>query len=203
MFTAKEIDANTILIDGVKFNIKELAYENDVDPIELRAALMAGPDSDGRFSPFSHLNQLGTKTKEQLAEIALTKTTATGEPLFIMIDKTEFSMNGTKGYIERKNQDTTAYNYTGNAGASGTMPWLGSFASHRYANGAPYIPYNKKIYLDRFVWLPDGVGYISEFTSNDTGAGKPNTWWVDIYYHNDVASARAYGVINLTYNQET
>lgn len=199
-----------IVLDGKVVNVEKLAKENDVDPDELKAALLAGPDADGRYSPFSHVRQLGTKSTQELASIE--KKAPNGSPLFIMKKEGSAAPNNTakenlkvlnqaSGYVLRSNQDTTAYTYTGKPGASGTYPYLGSFACHRYSNNSPYIPYGKHIYLDRYVWLPDNY-YHSDFVSNDTGTGRPNTWWVDIYYDHSVAAALNYGVINLSYNQE-
>lgn len=70
------------------------------------------------------------------------------------------------GYITRKNQDSTAYNWTGYKTANGNWPVLGIVACHREkdiyggSSNAPVIPFGKHVYLDRYVWLPDGVGYL-------------------------------------------
>lgn len=199
-----------IVVKGQVVDILQLAKDNDVDPDELKEAILAGPDADGRYSPFSHVRQLGTKSSKELASVE--KKAPDGSPLFILknenfappknIAKEILTAPITKAsYVFRQNQDTTAYNYTGNPGASGIMPYLGSFACHRYSNASPYIPYGKHIYLDRWIWLPDNY-YHTDFVSNDTGTGRPNAWWVDIYYHKSYQAAQNYGVINLSYNQQ-
>lgn len=39
-------------------DLERLAWLNNVDPQELKDALKAGPDENGRYSPFSNLKQL-------------------------------------------------------------------------------------------------------------------------------------------------
>ncbi|WP_312654051.1 hypothetical protein [Aminipila sp.] len=64
------------------------------------------------------------------------------------------------------------------------------------------MPFGTYVYLDRNVWLPDGVGYVSEFRVDDTGRGpNKSNYWLDVYYHHDTTSAINYGNIVLTYNQ--
>ncbi|MEN3005000.1 hypothetical protein [Dehalobacterium formicoaceticum] len=41
------------------------------------------------------------------------------------------------------------------------------------------------------IWLPDGHGYKDKFTVDDTGLGRNRTdYWIDIYYHKDIPSAK-------------
>ena len=192
--------------------IERLAKLNNVDPQELKNAIESGVDDEGRFSPFSKVKTLDNGiTQEQLDEMNKEKLSSTGEPLIKPLNKPKaFKDNSLSGYIERKDQDTTAYVWTGNKTANGNWPELGIVACHREkdiyggTSNTPVIPFGKKIYLDRYVWLPDGVGYKSDFKVDDTGRGPGKTdYWLDIYYGTDEASALIYGNIVLTYNQET
>ena len=208
-FAAEDI---AVTLDGktYKFScseIEKIAKMNNVDPIALKEAIESGPDEDGRFSPFSKLKPLDNGvTKQELDELNKQKMSSTGVPLI----KSKALENNKRGYIARTDQDTTAYNWTGYRTANGNWPVLGIVACHRQrdiyggSSYAPVIPFGKQVYLDRYVWLPDGVGYKSDFYVDDTGAGPGKTdYWLDIYYHNDTASAIAYGNIVLNYNQQT
>lgn len=68
------IDGYIISLDGDILDVEELAHENDVDPDELLTAILAGPDADGRYSPFANIKQLGNMSLEE--KIARTKATS-------------------------------------------------------------------------------------------------------------------------------
>jgi hypothetical protein len=168
--------------------ILRIAELNNVNADALTKSIEKGADEEGRFSPFSKLtpNKKGIK-QTTLDENNKKKLSSTGEVL--LKPKYENSSISAMGYIGRSDQDSTAYNWTGNPTASGVYPYLGIVAVHRNidiggSGYGPVIPFGSNIYLDRWVWLPDGVGYKSNFVVKDTGSGPGRTaYWIDVYYH--------------------
>ena len=82
-------------------------------------------------------------------------------------------------------EDSTAYLGTGNPGASGTMPWVGSCAVHRANSSttAPLIPFGTSVmYMNRYVSI-GGKSY-GTFVVNDTGDPnfKRSLYWTDLYF---------------------
>lgn len=213
---ASDVSVVSVELNGRTFTIsneeiEKLAKLNNVDPIELKNAIESGVDEEGRFSPFSKIKTLDNGIKqEQLDEMNKEKLSPTGEPLTKPLYKSKtFKDNTLSAYTERKDQDTTAYVWTGNKTANGNWPVLKIVACHREkdiyggTSNTPVIPFGKNVYLDRYVWLPEGVGYTSNFYVDDTGLGPGKTdYWLDIYYGDDYDSAIIYGNIVLTYNQE-
>lgn len=167
---ALETDYNREEIKEI-YNVQELSRENNVDPEELTDAIIHDLDSD-RFSPFSRISTLDEDNSEDSIM-----------PLY------EFTYT---------NQDSTAYLATGNAGASGKMPWIGSCAVHNGGNGntTPIIPFGTTIlYMNSSVTI-QGKTY-SSFIVNDTGdpQRRKSTYWTDIYF-GDNNSANYTAAIN-------
>ncbi|AKG34986.1 RlpA-like double-psi beta-barrel domain-containing protein [Paenibacillus durus] len=210
---AKEASDVSVTLDGKtttfsSAEIDRLAAQNNVDANALRKAIESGPDEERRFSPFSKLPQLknkGITTQEQLDQANAQRLSSTGEPLVKSKAASKSSSFSALSTISKTNQDSTAYNWTGNQTANGNWPALGICAVHRQidiggSTYAPVIPFGKLLSTNKDIWLPDGVGYKSDFTVDDTGSGPNRTaYWIDIYYHNDTQSAINYGVIKLDY----
>ncbi|MGG4342299.1 hypothetical protein [Paenibacillus lautus] len=186
--------------------ITKLAELNNVDPNELRKAIESGPDEEGRFSPFSQLAIKNVITTEQANKSDASKLSSTGVPLVEPITASETSMvSPLATSYSKTNQDSTAYNWTGNNTANGNVPVLGICAVHRNkdlggSDYKPVIPFGTQLTTNKSIWLPDGVSYTSTFKVDDTGSGPKRTdYWIDIYYHKDTASAIKYGIIKLDY----
>lgn len=209
---SKEKQDVSVTLDGQttyfsSSEIERLAELNNVDPNSLREAIESGPDEQGRFSPFSKLPRLKNGTsQEQLTENDKQKLSSTGESL--IKPKTEKSVARPLATVTKSNQDSTAYNWTGNRTANGNWPVLGISAVHRVkdisggTSNSPVIPFGTALdIIGVDIWLPDGHGYEDQFTVDDTGSGPNRTdYWIDIYYHNDTASAIAYGITTLSYS---
>ncbi|KZE71637.1 hypothetical protein AV654_05370 [Paenibacillus elgii] len=206
----KETSDVSVTLDGQTTHfsnseIKRLAELNNVDPNELRKAIESGPDEEGRFSPFSKLAPLKNTgiVKEQLDKSNTQKLSSTGEPL--IRSKAEKSVISPLSTVTKSDQDSTAYNWTGNKTANGNWPVLGVCAVHRNkdiggSGNGPVIPFGTTLATDKDIWLPDNVGYKSSFNVDDTGSGPKRTdYWIDIYYSKDTKSAINYGVIKLSY----
>lgn len=144
-----------------QYDVEKLSAQYHVDPEKLTDKIIEG-ETSGKFSPFSELEIIGkVKTKEQPINNAVT-----AEHIVY-------------------NQDSTAYLATGNPGASGLMPWVGSCAVHKVSGttNTPLIPFGTTVsYLNRTVNI-GGNGY-SAFVVNDTG--DPNNirslYWSDLYF---------------------
>lgn len=183
--------------------IEQAAKLNNVDPKALKEGIESGPDEEGRFSPFSKLPQLPSGNLQENDE---QKLSSTGQPLFR--PKADKSLINPLRATTKTDEDSTAYNWTGNKTANGNWPELGIGAVHRVkdisggTSNAPVIAFGTQLNITNVdIWLPDGVGYKDEFIVDDTGSGPTRTdYWVDIYYHHDTASAIAYGVIKIDYN---
>jgi len=208
----KETNDVSVTLDGrttyfSSFEIEKLAKLNNVDPNALRKEIESGPDEEGRFSPFSKLPLLNNGTSQELLdENNEQKLSSTGQPL--VRSKSEKSVISSLMTTTKTNEDSTAYNWTGNKTANGNWPVLGISAVHRVrdinsssTSYAPVIAFGTTLNITNVdIWLPDGHGYEDQFTVDDTGSGPTRTdYWVDIYYHNDTASAIAYGVTKLDY----
>lgn len=147
-----------------KYNISEVSEENRVDPEELTDAIIEGMHSD-KFSPFSGLEVI--ESSESLS----------GESE--LMPRTEHIIF---------DQDSTAYLATGNPGASGTMPWVGSCAVHP-ANAVNVNPVDPLIefgtlllYMNKTVMI--GGQEYSSFIVNDTGDLDfcRSLYWTDLYF---------------------
>lgn len=141
-----------------QFNVEELSRKFNVNPEELTDSIIHDLNSD-RFSPFSNIETPDTNSEN--SDISL---------LF------EYSAS---------NQDSTAYLATGNPGASGNMPWIGSCAVHNGGSvgTAPIIPFGTTIhYLNKTVNI-GGKNY-SSFVVNDTGdlQRRKSLYWTDLYF---------------------
>ncbi|MDP1510345.1 hypothetical protein L8C07_07370 [Paenibacillus sp. CMAA1739] len=207
---AKEASDVSVTLDGQtttfsSAEINRLAELNNVDPIELRKAIESGSDEDGRFSPFSKLAIKNVITTEQADKSDASKLSSTVEPLIMSKAAQKSSSISAQSTISKTNQDSTAYNWTGNQTANGNWPALGICAVHRKkdiggSGNSPVIPFGTTLSTNKDIWLPDGVGYKSSFTVDDTGSGPKRTdYWIDIYYHKDTKSAINYGVTKLNY----
>lgn len=100
-----------------QYDVERLSAQYHVDPEKLTDKIIEGETGRG-LSPFSELEIIGKeKTKEQ----------------------PDYAVNAEHIVY---NQDSTAYLATGNPGASGTMPWVGSCAVHRASGttNTPFIP---------------------------------------------------------------
>ncbi|KOP65857.1 hypothetical protein AMS62_11835 [Bacillus sp. FJAT-18019] len=207
----EEASVVSVTLDGetttfTSSEITKLAELNNVDASELRKAIESGPDAEGRFSPFSHLATKKALTTEQANKSDASKLSSTGVPLVEPITASEASMvSPLATSYSKKDQDSTAYNWTGNNTANNNVPVLGICAVHRNkdlggSDYKPVIPFGTQLTTNKSIWLPDGVGYTSTFKVDDTGSGPKRTdYWIDIYYHKDTASAIKYGVIKLDY----
>lgn len=188
-------------------DLERLAWLNNVDPQELKDAIKAGPDENGRYSPFSNLKQLDNDvTNEELKKRNLLKTGSDGAPI-VSMDST-FSNVTPLGQILRANQDATAYvALSGAITASGVTPKYGMAAVH-YVGGNPInpiIPFGTAIYLDRYISLPDGTQR-SNYTIQDTGLGTDKTtYWIDLFFGgiSNYSKAINFGTQKVTYNQIT
>lgn len=128
------------------FDIYDVSRKNNVDPDDLTDAVIKGMNSD-KFSPFSEIQTLDQKNAA-------------------VVNNEEAVSPQSEHIIE--NQDSTAYLATGNAGASGTMPWVGSCAVHRANSNStrPLIPFGTTVYyLNKTVSI-EGNTY-SLFVFND------------------------------------
>jgi hypothetical protein len=208
----KEQSDVSVTLDGkttrfTSSEITKLAELNNVDPNELRKAIESGPDTEGRFSPFSELAIKNVITTEQADKSDVSKLSSTGEPLVKPLTaNTETSkVSALATSYSKTDQDSTAYNWTGNNTANGNVPVLGICAVHRNkdlggSDYKPVIPFGTQLSTNKDIWLPDGAGYKSTFKVDDTGSAPNRTsYWIDIYYHKDTASAIKYGVIKLNY----
>lgn len=161
------------------FDIYDVSRKNNVDPDDLTDAVIKGMNSD-KFSPFSEIQTLDQKNAA-------------------VVNNEEAVSPQSEHIIE--NQDSTAYLATGNAGASGTMPWVGSCAVHRANSNStrPLIPFGTTVYyLNKTVTI-EGNTY-SSFVVNDTGDANFNRsiYWTDLYFGDKTSenytAAMNYGV---------
>ncbi|GMK40880.1 hypothetical protein PCCS19_39360 [Paenibacillus sp. CCS19] len=196
--------------------IERLAQVNNVDPNSLREAIEAGPDADGKFSPFSKLPRLDNGISEaQLFENSKQKLSSTGESLIQPAETSTASSPFASTTISalaattttKSNQDSTAYNATGNNTANGNLPRLGIVAVHRVkditsgsTSNSPVIPFGTSINVTNVdIYLPNS-GYRDIFTVDDTGLGPNRTdYWIDVYFGTDTTSAINYGVTKVSY----
>ena len=181
------IDEYTISIGDTVWDIKELAHDNDVDPDELKAALLSGPDADGRLSPFANLRELGNKSLEE--KIADTNSRSTKNKNF-----GKYSSDPTRAtYTTHYNQDSTAYVWTGNPMANGKYPEVKHIASKRLSGGSPTIPFGKHVATSQWIQIP-GYPQRCDFWSGDTGNGpsNPTSHWIDIYFGGETNYQTAY-----------
>ncbi|MDF2948320.1 MAG: hypothetical protein K0R07_333 [Sedimentibacter sp.] len=189
-----------------KDELERLAWLNNVDPQELKDALNAGLDENGKYSPFSNLKQLDNGiTDEELKKRDLLKIGSDGTPIVRM--NPYFSNIVPAGQILRSNQDATAYvAASGKVTASGKTPKYGMVAVH-FAGGNPVnpvIPFGTAIYLDRYISLPDGTQR-SNYTVEDTGSGHEDStlYWIDLFFGglSNYPKAINFGTQTVTYNQ--
>lgn len=188
-------------------DLERLSWLNNVDPQELKDALMNGLDENGRYSPFSNLKRLDNDViNEELKKRDLLKTGSDGTPI-VSKDST-FSNVTPSGQILRSNQDATAYvALSGAITASGVTPKYGMAAVH-YVGGNPVnpiIPFGTAIYLDRYISLPNGTQR-SNYTIQDTGLGTGRTsYWIDLFFGgiSNYTEAINFGIQKVTYNQIT
>lgn len=170
-----------------QYNIYELSNRFSVDPEALTDAVIKGEDSP-KFSPFSELEIIGdTKIKEnRVPELSLPRNQMPAPRLF---------------EVWEYNQDSTAYLATGDPGASGLMPWVGSCAVHKVSSTDrnPVIPFGTSIsYLTGSVSI-GGKNY-GAFVVNDTGDANyiRSAYWTDLYFGDNTAenrtSALNYGI---------
>lgn len=208
-----DVEPNPYSISDIE--VTRLAELNNMDPVLLKEAIEAGPDADGRYSPFSKVPQLNNGiTNAELAERDKQKSSSTGAPLILPKETSPNAPVKSKevSKVSKTNEDVTAYNKTGNKTANNNDPVLGIAACHRKIdigleqNYQPVIAFGTTVYLDRYVWLPDG-NYRSQFVIDDTGSGEDKNgnqlrtnYWLDIYYADDTASAKKFGVIKMNYN---
>lgn len=181
------------------YGLEEISREYNVDLDDVVDAAIRGEGED-KFSPFTEYPFVNNQEAQENQAEAEEETTAGKEDTI-----TEGS---PAGEIERAglehivyNQDSTAYLGTGNPGASGTMPWVGSCAVHAASAGNPLIPYGLTVYyLNRSVTI-SGVSY-SSFVVNDIGdlTNVRSLYWTDLYFGDDTAAnetaAYQYGVKN-------
>nr|WP_325299887.1 hypothetical protein [uncultured Dysosmobacter sp.] len=152
-----------------EYDVFDISERNHVDPEELTDAIIKGIYSD-KFSPFSEIEIIDSEN----------------EPVneSVLVPQTEHIFN---------NQDSTAYVATGNPGASGTMPWVGSCAVHKANSNTtkPLIPFGTIVYyLNRTVSI-GGKDYNS-FIVNDIGDVDYNRslYWTDVFFGDNTAEIR-------------
>ena len=143
------------------YDVERLSSEFNVDPDQLIDKIIEG-DSSSKFSPFSEIDVIGGNNNTEVSDISVTRS----EHIVY-------------------NQDSTAYLGTGNPGASGTMPWVGSCAVQRANSSttAPLIPFGTSVmYMNRYVSI-GGKSY-GTFVVNDTGDPnfKRSLYWTDLYF---------------------
>lgn len=162
-----------------QYDVERLSLQYRVDPEALTDVIIEG-ETSAKFSPFSELEVIGQEKRNET-------------PV----------NNAVRSEHIVENQDSTAYLATGNPGASGTMPWVGSCAVHKVSgtSNTPLIPFGTTVsYLNRSVNI--GGNSYSAFVVNDTG--DPNNvrslYWTDLYFGSNTSenktAALNYGVKN-------
>lgn len=146
-----------------KYDVDDVSKENSVDPEDLTDAIIRGMHSD-KFSPFSELEVIDSPESTPV-EVEPEPTPRTEHFIY--------------------DQDSTAYLATGNPGASGTMPWVGSCAVHTANSNTsrPLIDFGTTVfYMNRTVTI-GGKNYTS-FIVNDTGDANNirSFYWTDLYF---------------------
>lgn len=184
-------------INGEVIDVGQLAEENQVDPYELKEAIIDGYYAD-RTSPFSNLE---TVRDENILPVESVEKITVGND----------SVNGPiteMTIVSKTNQDSTAYvAKAGALTASGKTPEIGMCAMHvnvttKTGNtNSSTIKLGTKIYMDSPVNV-NGTNY-SSFVVEDRGAPEGRTaYWIDIYFgltDTYYTNAIAYGVQTVSY----
>lgn len=156
-----------LTVGGTEINVEQLAEDNNVDPVELKQAIIDGMDAE-KASPFSDLIQSTPNTEAY-------ETVETGKA---RISNTVYKWN----------QDSTAY--VANAGAltaSGKTPAVGMCAMHTNVTTKTGSTSSTTVKLGTTIFMEDSVNVngtnYSSFVVEDRGAPtNRTTYWIDIYF---------------------
>lgn len=161
-----------VTVDGVTFNVEQLAKNNGVDAYQLRKAIL---EEDGlKASPFSNLPS--RKTLRNMNKLANEK----------QVEKSYVSSSAKKA--TKSDQDSTAYvAKSGALTASGKTPAVGMCAMHQNVTTKTGTTSKTTVKLGTTIYMNDSVDVngttCSSFVVEDRGKPDNRTkYWIDIYF---------------------